>query len=67
MKSHQVRVWTIQARTGGKKRSYTVRWSVAAREKSRTFATRALADNFRSDLMQAASRGETFDVDTGLP
>ncbi|MEV4757306.1 site-specific integrase [Micromonospora sp. NPDC049559] len=35
--------------------------------KSRTFSTRALADNFRSDLMQAANRGESFDGDSGLP
>jgi hypothetical protein len=68
MKTRRVRVWTIQARTGaGKKRSYLVRWSVAGREKSKAFATRALADNHRSDLMQAMNRGEQFDTETGLP
>jgi hypothetical protein len=50
-----------------KRRSYTVRWVVDGREKSQTFSSRALADNYRSDLMQAISRGEAFDVETGLP
>ncbi len=71
MKSRSVRVWAIKTNTGtapGKaKRSYTVRWVVAGHEKSRTFATRALADNFRSDLMQAISRGEAFETGSGLP
>jgi hypothetical protein len=47
--------------------SYTVRWVVASRPRSRTFTTRALADHFRSDRMQAINRGEAFDVDAGLP
>lgn len=73
MKSQRFRIWAIKTNTaeGDRskrvKRSYTVRWVVAGREKSRTFVTRALADSFRSDLMQAASQGEGFDVDTGLP
>jgi len=70
MKSRQVQVWAIKVNTIGTgrkaKKSYTVRWTVAGREKSRTFATRALGDNFRSDLMQAINRGEAFDVDSGL-
>ncbi|MDM4784289.1 MULTISPECIES: tyrosine-type recombinase/integrase [unclassified Micromonospora] len=73
MKSRRVRIWAIKANAAGAagskkaKRSYTVRWVVAGREKSRTFVTRALADRFRSDLMQAANQGEAFDIDTGLP
>jgi integrase len=66
-----VRVWAIKVNnatgSGKAKRSYTVRWVVAGQEKSRTFATRALADNFRSDLMQAINRGEAFDTTSGLP
>ncbi len=68
MKSRRVRIWAIKTNTpeGGRpktgKRSYTVRWVVAGREKSRTFVTRALADSFRSDLMQATNQGEGFDV-----
>lgn len=46
--------------------THRVRWQVDGREKNRTFATRALADSFRSDL-SAARRGEPFDTATGLP
>jgi integrase len=67
VKSRDVRVWDIRVNKGQKKRSYTVRWTVAGREKSKNFATRALADNHRSDLMQAINRGEAFDTETGLP
>ncbi|SCF18613.1 tyrosine-type recombinase/integrase [Micromonospora carbonacea] len=68
MKSRSVRVWDIRVNLGaGKKKTYTVRWIVGGREKSRNFATRALADNHRSDLMQAINRGEAFDASTGLP
>ncbi|GAB3816649.1 tyrosine-type recombinase/integrase [Micromonospora zhanjiangensis] len=68
MKSRAVRVWDTRVNKGaGKKKTYTVRWIVAGREKSRNFATRALADNHRSDLMQAINRGEAFDTVSGLP
>ncbi|XTZ14446.1 tyrosine-type recombinase/integrase [Micromonospora echinospora] len=68
MKSRSVRVWDIRVNKGaGKKKTYTVRWIVGGREKSRNFATRALADNYRSDLMQAINQGEAFDAATGLP
>jgi integrase len=33
----------------------------------KTFATFALADSFRSDLIQAMDRGEAFDIASGLP
>ncbi|MEV0327446.1 tyrosine-type recombinase/integrase [Micromonospora echinospora] len=68
MKSRSVRVWDIRVNKGaGKKKTCTVRWIVGGREKSRNFATRALADNYRSDLMQAINQGEAFDAATGLP
>ncbi|MFF0825107.1 tyrosine-type recombinase/integrase [Micromonospora haikouensis] len=68
MKSRSVRVWDIRVNQGaGKKKTYTVRWIVGGRERSRNFATRALADHHRSDLMQAINRGEAFDATTGLP
>ncbi|WP_344278639.1 tyrosine-type recombinase/integrase [Actinomadura napierensis] len=44
-----------------------VRWVVAGEVCTVTFATFALADGFRSDLIQAMTRGEEFDVATGLP
>ena len=66
MKSLDVRIHSLATRKDRPK-PYTVRWSVGAKAKRKAFLTRALADNFRSDLMQAARRGETFDVETGLP
>ncbi|GAB2923125.1 tyrosine-type recombinase/integrase [Micromonospora polyrhachis] len=68
MKSREVRIRGIQVNAlAGRKKSYTVRWIVGSEPKSRTFSTRALADNFRSDLMQAANRGEAFDQASGMP
>lgn len=69
MKSLQVRIWNIQINDlANRKKSYTVRWKVAkALPFSRTFTTRALADNFRSQLKQAINNGEPFDDETGLP
>src|SRR6266536_1679895 len=68
MKSREVRVRKIQINTlANRKKSYTTRWLVGTEPKSRTFATRALADNFRSDLMQAINWGEAFDIESGLP
>lgn len=68
MKSRDARLRKIQVNAlANRKKSYTVRWVVANRPRSRTFTTRALADHFRSDLMQALNRGEAFDVDSGLP
>jgi integrase len=44
-----------------------VRWVVAGDVFTSTFATFALADGFRSDLIRAMGKGEEFDVATGLP
>jgi integrase len=67
MMSCDVRVWQVRVNKNYRQRSYTVRWTVARRERSRTFATRALADRFRSDLFQAMNRGEGFDLISGMP
>jgi hypothetical protein len=43
---------------------------ISAREAfldSTTRLTRALADGFRSELLQAAKRGEEFEIESGLP
>lgn len=43
MKSRDVHFWDLKVNTKkGNKKSYTVRWTVAGREKSKTFGTRAL-------------------------
>jgi hypothetical protein len=67
MKSHKVRFWEIRPNKSSKRESWVVRWTVAGREKSATLERKAQADRYRSRLMQAADRGEAFDVDTGLP
>ncbi|SEF92328.1 Phage integrase family protein [Thermomonospora echinospora] len=71
MKSNRIRFWEIRpnyTEKSGKRvvRSYTVRWTVAGREKSETFTRKSQADRFRGRLMSAAER-EPFDVETGLP
>lgn len=67
MKSHDVRFWQIRPRKTAKGDSWTVRWTVAGREKSVTLARKAQAERHRARLMQAADRGEAFDTDSGLP
>lgn len=72
MKSHDVRFWEVRpnrSKKNGKEviRSYTTRWTVAGREKSKTFERKAQAVRYLGNLVQAANKGEPFDVDTGLP
>jgi hypothetical protein len=47
--------------------TYRLRWSVAGARQSKSFATKALADSWRAELVTAARRGEAFDVETGWP
>src|SRR3954464_4140906 len=51
----------------GRPRPWGVRWITGPREHSEWYATKALANSRRSDLMQAMRQGEPFDVDSGLP
>ncbi|QWF85927.1 integrase [Amycolatopsis sp. CA-230715] len=69
-----VKIWTIRAKVGkprknGKpgKKSYTVRWVVDGKVWPQTFATRMLADSFRSQLISAQAKGEAFRLADGLP
>ena len=43
MKSHDVRFWETRQNKTAKGASYTVRWTVAGREKSHTLAGKARA------------------------
>ncbi|MEU8276568.1 tyrosine-type recombinase/integrase [Microbispora bryophytorum] len=65
--SYDVKFWDIRRNPSSKTPSYVTRWKVGPKEKSKTFRTKALAENFVSDLRQAAKRGEAFDLTTGLP
>lgn len=66
--SYNVTFWKIEVREGRPK-PYRVRWVVkgAPRPFQESFLTLPLAENFLSELRQAASRGEAFDIATGLP
>ncbi|MDP9863375.1 MULTISPECIES: tyrosine-type recombinase/integrase [Streptosporangium] len=65
--SYDVKFWEIRRNETSKTPSYVIRWKVGGRQKSKTLRTKALAENFLSDLRQAAKRGEAFDMETGLP
>lgn len=72
--SYKVKFWELRPNKAGRRSSkpgkvisYTARWTVGGREKSRTFERSSQAKSFLSDLRQAAKDGEAFDVDTGLP
>ncbi|GDY32993.1 tyrosine-type recombinase/integrase [Gandjariella thermophila] len=64
--TYNVRFWEIQTKKN-RRRPYGVRWITAGREHQEWYATKALANSRRSELIQAARKGEPFDVDTGLP
>jgi integrase len=69
----EVRVWTIREKLGsakgGKpsKKSHVVRWKAGKRPFSKTYATRSLADSFRSKLITAQKKGEAFRLSDGMP
>lgn len=65
--SFDVRIWKVETRKGKTKTAYRVIWRVDRKRFSETFSTQALADSFRSDLVSAARRGESFDCVQGLP
>lgn len=67
MKSHDVRFWETRPNKTVRGVSYTVRWTVAGREKSHTLSGKARAERYKSRLLQAADKGEAFDVGSGLP
>ncbi len=67
MMSYDVKFWVIRPGKSKKKRTHEVRWTVGHTQHSRTIGNRAQADNFLSDLRQAARKGEAFDTATGLP
>ncbi|QDN90154.1 MULTISPECIES: site-specific integrase [unclassified Streptomyces] len=64
--STDVRVWKIN-QVRSKRAPYQLRWIVAGKVKTASFATIALAESRRSDLRKAMVKGEAFDVESGLP
>ena len=64
--SYEVRFWKIEVRAN-RRSAYRVLWIVAGQRFSQSFMSKPLADSFRSQLIMAASKGEAFDVESGLP
>ncbi|MFA3840749.1 tyrosine-type recombinase/integrase [Streptomyces aureus] len=64
--STDVRVWKIN-QVRSKRAPYQLRWTVAGKVKTASFATVTLADHRRSELVKAMRKGEAFDVVSGLP
>ena len=73
MTTYDVRIWSIDEHRGRDRKSgkprptYRVRWVVAGRIFADTFATKALAESFRSRLVVAQREGVAFDEKSGLP
>ncbi len=65
--TYAVRIWAIMQNANQKRSSYTVRWQVGGQRFRETFATRALAESFRSELVVAQRQGVAFDRTVGLP
>ncbi|GAA4935641.1 tyrosine-type recombinase/integrase [Streptomonospora halophila] len=66
--SYDVRIWRkFEVYKGKRKTTHTVRWSVGGKRFREPHATAALADAFRSDLVNATNNGEAFRLSTGRP
>ena len=63
MKSYDVKFWAIRPGKATTKRTYEVRWKVGPQPQSRTLGNKAHAENFLSELRQAARKGEAFNTD----
>ena len=64
--TYNVRFWRIVKRADPGVR-YRVRWTVDGRIFGQPFVTLELAESFQAELKIAASRGEAFDTEDGLP
>ncbi|WP_116245426.1 tyrosine-type recombinase/integrase [Nocardiopsis sp. FIRDI 009] len=65
--SYRVAVWKVTTYKGTRGTTYRVRWKVGTEEFKEPFKKSAQADAFRSQLVQAQSRGEAFSLSKGLP
>ncbi|WP_410640673.1 tyrosine-type recombinase/integrase [Amycolatopsis sp. lyj-346] len=67
--SYNVRVWALDTRrnAAGQITSYRVRWRVEREDFRESFKHYRQAENFRSDLLSAQNKGESFDLVSGLP
>lgn len=64
---HVFALGTPKPGTEKPKRRWVVRWRIDGRDRMRKYASRAQAERLRSELLVAASAGQSFDLATGLP
>jgi len=67
MKTYDVKFWAIRPGKATSKRTYEIRWKTGHVSHSRTLGNKAQAENFLSELRQAARAGDAFGTDSGLP
>lgn len=68
MSTYDVRIYALlENKLAGGRTSYSVRWKVAGEPFRDTFATRAMAESFRSKLLVAQREGIAYDEKCGLP
>lgn len=65
--SYQVRIWKTEVYKGARVTTHTVRWRVSKQPHRRPHGSASQADSFRSQLVQAQSKGEAFSISEGLP
>jgi integrase len=65
--SYQVRIWKAEVYAGAKVSTHTVRWRVGAKPHREPHRSARQAEAFRSQLVQAQSRGEAFSISRGKP
>ena len=65
--TYDVRVYRTEVYKGRAVTTHRVRWKVGAKLCKEGFRTAAQADSFRSALLTAARKGETFSLATGRP
>jgi integrase len=65
--SYDIRFRKTRFREAARRRPYNVRWVVGGKPQDDYFKTEALAESFKAELIQAARKGEAFDIDSGLP
>lgn len=65
--TYDVSIWSIYVYNGKRKDTYYVPWKVGDNRFKERFNTEPLAVSFRSELIAAASKGEAFDLTSGLP
>ena len=62
-----VRIWKTEKYEGKRATTYVVRWGVDGSARKSRYATKAMAESFRAELVTAVRRGDPFDVQTGRP